>query len=170
MRYAQIRSIDISNGIGVACSIFFQGCSHHCYNCFNPETWDFKGGKEFTKEKQLEFINLCKQPYIDCISILGGEPTQQDCIEFSEFLDKLQSINKPIFLWSGYTYEELINLHKWYVLDKVSYLIDGKYIEELKDFSLKLRGSSNQRIIDCRKSIDRFLDLKKIEPIIATLG
>ena len=165
MRYSQIRNIDISNGIGVACSIFFQGCSHHCYNCFNPDTWDFNKGNDFTKERQSEFIELCKKPYVDCISILGGEPLQQNCIEFSEFLDSLQSINKPIFLWSGYTYEEIINLKKWYVLDKIDYLIDGKYIDELKDYTLRLRGSSNQRIIDCKKSIYKYLTCNKIEAV-----
>ena len=165
MRYSQIRSIDISNGVGVACSIFFQGCHLKCDNCFNPELWNFRGGKEFTREVQNEFIELCKKPHIDCISILGGEPTSQNCIEFSEFLDELQSLNKPIFMWSGYTYEELIEMKKWYVLDKINYLIDGRYVDELRDYTLHLRGSSNQRIIDCRRSIDIFLKYNKIEPI-----
>lgn len=166
MRYNSIIPQDVVNGKGVACTIFFQGCSHHCKGCFNQDTWDFNGGQEFTKESMEDFIELCKKPYIDCISITGGDSVEQDCIEFSEFLDKLQSIHKPIFLWSGYTYEELIDLHKWYVLDKVDYLIDGEYVEELRDTTLELRGSSNQRIIDCRKSIDKFLDLKVIEPVI----
>lgn len=165
MRYSQIRNIDISNGIGISCSIFFQGCSHRCHNCFNPETWDFNKGKEFTKEKQLEFISLCKKPYVDCISILGGEPVQQNCIEFSEFLDELRLIKKPIFLWSGYTYEEIINMNKWYLLDKIDYLIDGKYVEELHDYTLHLKGSSNQRIIDCKKSIEQYVKFDKIYAI-----
>lgn len=167
MRYNNIISQDVVNGKGVACTIFFQGCSHHCKNCFNESTWDFNGGNELTKEVINEFIELCKKPYIDCISISGGDAVEQDCIEFSEFLDKLQSINKPIFLWSGYTYEELLEMHKWYVLDKIDYLVDGRYIDELRDTTLELRGSSNQRIIDCRKSIDKFIYFKKIEPIIA---
>lgn len=169
MRYSQIRSIDISNGVGVACSIFFQGCSHRCKNCFNPNTWDFDGGYEFTKNIQLEFIELCKSPHIDCISILGGEPLQQDCIEFSEFLDSLQSVGKPIFLWSGYTYEQIIELKKWYILNNVDYLIDGKYVEELHDYTLHLRGSSNQRIIDCKESIKLFLKDNQSKPILATI-
>ena len=167
MRYSQIRSIDISNGVGVACSIFFQGCGHRCFNCFNKETWDFSGGYEFTKDMQNEFVELCKKPYIDCVSILGGEPLQQHRAEFSDFLDSLQSINKPIYLWSGYTYEEIMNSDNSYVLEKIDYLIDGKYVEELKDYTLKLRGSSNQRIIDCKRSVDMFLKNGSNEPILA---
>lgn len=165
MRYASILPQDVVNGVGVACTIFFQGCSHHCENCFNTDTWDFNSGKEFTKDVIADFIELCKKPYIDCISITGGDALQQDCVEFSEFLDKLQSLNKPIFMWSGYTYEELIEMKKWYVLDKINYLIDGRYVDELRDYTLHLRGSSNQRIIDCRRSIDIFLKHNKIEPI-----
>lgn len=169
MKYSQIRSIDISNGVGVACSIFFQGCSHHCYNCFNPDTWDFNSGKEFTKEIQMEFIQLCKNPYIDCISILGGEPLDQNCIELDRFLHILKSVNKPIFLWSGYTYEEIILMKKWYILDTVDYLIDGKYMDELNDYTLHLRGSSNQRIIDCKRSIKEYIKYDKINAITIDL-
>lgn len=167
MRYSDIIDIDVVNGVGVTCSIFFQGCSHHCHNCFNPNTWDFDGGEEFTKERQLEFIELCENSYIDCISILGGEPLQQNCIEFSEFLSNLKTIKKPIFLWSGYTYEEILDLKKWYILLDIDYLIDGRYVEELKDYTLHLRGSSNQRIIDCKRSVDMFLKNGSTEPILA---
>ena len=153
MRYAQIRDMDVVNGEGIACSIFFQGCSHHCYNCFNPDTWDFSRGKELTKEIISEFIELCKNPQIDCISILGGEPFDQDCIEFYEFIEDLKRVNKPIYIWSGYTYEELIANKKWYVLNEVDYLIDSKYVDELRDITLWLRGSTNQRIIDTKQSI-----------------
>lgn len=165
MRYNNIIPQDVVNGVGVACTIFFQGCSHHCHGCFNKETWDENLGNELTKDIIDKFIELCKKPYIDCISITGGDALQQDCIEFSEFLDKLKSIHKPIFLWSGYTYEEIISMHKWYVLDKINYLIDGRYIEELRDTTLHLRGSSNQRIIDCKESIKLFKIDKLSKPI-----
>ena len=78
MRYAQIREMDITNGQGIACSLFVQGCSHHCKGCFNPETWGFNGGKEWTQDIENKFIELCKRPHVDCVSILGGEPFDQD--------------------------------------------------------------------------------------------
>lgn len=152
MRYAQIRKMDISNGIGIACSIFFQGCKFQCKNCFNKVAWDFNSGFELTKEKQLEFVGLCNKPHIDCISILGGEPFQQNLNELYEFIMALKELNKPIFIWSGYTYEELLNISP-NIISNIDYLIDGKYIDELKDYKLYLRGSSNQRIIDVQKSL-----------------
>lgn len=152
MKYAQIRNMDISNGIGISCSIFLQGCTHHCKGCFNKETWDFNCGIEFTQEKQVEFIELCKKPYIDCISILGGEPFQQNLKELELFINELYKVNKPIFIWSGYTYEQIVHMCPS-ILNKVKYLIDGKYIEELKDYKLKLRGSANQRVIDVQETL-----------------
>lgn len=154
MRYSQIRNMDISNGIGIACSIFFQGCNHHCYNCFNQSTWSFDGGYEFTEDKQNIFFELCNKPHIDCISILGGEPFQQNLEELDIFLSKLQKLNKPIFVWSGYKYEELLKICP-NTLRKIDYLIDGKFINELKDYKLLLRGSTNQRVIDVKKSFEQ---------------
>lgn len=149
MRYNTIRSIDISNGEGIACSIFLQGCSHHCKNCFNPETWDFTKGKELTPNIQERFIELCKSSYIDCISILGGEPfDQQDIYNFIKYLHS--NVNKPIYIWSGYTYEELLKIpyaKKCFDENLIYCLIDGKFIEEQKNLNLKLRGSKNQRIL-----------------------
>ena len=157
MRYSLIRDMDISNGVGIACSIFFQGCRHHCKGCFNKETWDFNGGKEFTKEVQDKFIELCNKPFIDCVSILGGEPLQQDdTIGFYKFTENLKiKVRKPIYLWTGYTWEEIMQSRE---LTKkilcVDYLIDGKFEEDKKDLNLKLRGSSNQRIIDVIASLE----------------
>ena len=109
VKYNTIRDMDISNGEGIACSIFFQGCSHHCEGCFNPETWSFDTGKEFTEEVQHKFIEMCKKPYIKCISLLGGEPFDQDSCELYNFLKRLkQEVNKPVYLWTGYLYEELL--------------------------------------------------------------
>lgn len=158
MRYASIRDMDIINGIGIACSLFVQGCSHHCYNCFNQETWDFNGGKEWTKEIEDEFIEICKRPYIDCVSILGGEPLDQD-LDMLELLRRIKKeVGKPIYLWTGYTWETIFS-NEDYVLEMLilslcDYVIDGEYIDDLKDYRLKLRGSSNQRIIDVKKTLD----------------
>lgn len=154
MRYSGIIDFDVVNGEGIGCSIFFQGCSHHCKGCFNPETWDFKGGHEFTKDKQKEFIDLCSRPFIDFISLLGGEPLDQDRLEMFNFISKLKQLHKPIYVWSGYTWEE-INCSKEMkkVILLVDYLIDGEFQEDKKDLKLKLRGSSNQRIIDVQQSL-----------------
>lgn len=157
MRYASIRDMDVVNGIGIACSLFVQGCSHHCKGCFNQETWDFKGGEEWTKEIEDKFISLCNRPYIDCVSILGGEPFDQG-EHFYWFLQRLRhEVGKPIFVWSGYTYEQLIikDVPRDCLREGlVDYLIDGEFIDSLKDYKLHLIGSSNQRIIDVNKTIE----------------
>lgn len=158
MRYASIRKMDIVNGEGIGVSLFVQGCPFHCKGCFNQETWDFNGGKEFTKELKEKFIDLCKKDYVNFIGILGGEPLVQGD-EFYWFLKeiKYEVPNKPIFLWTGYKWEEIC-YHDvaWDIVREcVDILIDGKYEENKKDFSLKLRGSSNQRVIDVKKTLDK---------------
>ena len=155
MRYASIRDMDVVNGVGIACSLFVQGCLHHCYNCFNQETWDFKKGKKWTQEIENKFIELCKRPFIDCVSILGGEPFQQG-EDFYELLKKLKhNVNKPIFVWTGYKFEEIMESYPMQkCLIYIDYLIDGKYIDSLKDYKLSLRGSSNQRIIDIKSTFN----------------
>lgn len=156
MRYASIRDIDVSNGIGIAASIFVQGCTHHCKGCFNPSTWSFEGGKEFTEEVQDRFLEICKNENVDCVSVLGGEPLDQD-EELYKFLLRLKNEipNKPVFLWTGYTWEFIEGNGHMYKLvkDTVDVLIDGEYIENKRDFRLKLRGSSNQRIIMVKETI-----------------
>ena len=171
MRYASIRDMDIVNGVGIACSLFVQGCSHHCKNCFNQETWDFNGGKEWTKEIEDEFIEICKRPYIDCVSILGGEPLDQD-LDMLELLRRIKKeVGKSIYLWTGYTWETIFS-NEDYVLEMLilslcDYVIDGEYIDDLKDYRLKLRGSSNQRIIDVKKTLDsKTNDIKNYHKIV----
>ena len=171
MRYASIRDMDVVNGVGIARSLFVQGCTHHCYNCFNQETWDFNGGKEWTKEIEDEFIEICKRPYIDCVSILGGEPLDQD-LDMLELLRRIKKeVGKPIYLWTGYTWETIFS-NEDYVLEMLilslcDYVIDGEYIDDLKDYRLKLRGSSNQRIIDVKKTLDsKTNDIKNYHKIV----
>lgn len=154
MKYAIIRKMDISNGIGIGVSIFTQGCSHHCKGCFNSETWDFNGGYELTDNIKEDFIQACIKPQTDFISFLGGEPLDQ-ARDLKLILAEIRELtNKPIYLWSGYTYEQIVaNTERRECLEYITYLIDGEFIEELKDMKLKLRGSSNQRIIDVQKSL-----------------
>lgn len=147
MRYASIRSMDISNGEGVGISLFVQGCHSHCKNCFNPDTWDFNGGKEWTEEIEHNFFKLASKPYIKRISILGGEPLCNENInDITILIKKIKKIfpNKKIWLWSGYDFQSYIsNLE---IIQYLDYIIDGNYIDELRDISLIFRGSSNQQI------------------------
>ena len=157
MRYASIRKMDIVNGIGISCSLFVQGCSHRCQKCFNIETWNFNGGKEWTEEIEDKFIQLCQKPFVDCVSILGGEPFDQG-YNITLLLRRLRKeVNKPIFIWSGYTYEQLrYTEFAECIEDKLfDYLIDGEYVDKLKDCTLPLRGSSNQRIIDIKQTVEQ---------------
>ena len=153
MRYNKIRKMDISNGPGVRVSIFFQGCSFHCKNCFNKETWDFNGGLEFTDETIDEIIRLCSPDYITGLSILGGEPMHPNNIEGTIRLAKKFKEtypNKNIWSWSGFLMENICNKE---ILNYLDVLVDGQFVDELKDFTLDWRGSSNQRVIDIKKSL-----------------
>ena len=148
MRYAQIREMDISNGEGVGVALFVQGCpSPHCKNCFNPETWNFNGGKEWTQEVENKFFELANRPYIKRISLLGGECLAEENVKDVTMLAKKckeKFPEKEIWLWSRYDFETYIS--KLEIIKYVDYIIDGKYIEELKDISLLYRGSSNQNV------------------------
>ena len=144
MRYAQIRDMDIVNGEGKEVSLFVQGCPNHCEGCFNQETWDFNGGKKWTKEVEDEFIKLCKRDYVSCVSLLGGEPLAQN--DILDLLKRIKTeVDKPVYVWTGYT-AEFVMKYKSSELSYIDYLIDGKFEEDKKDVRLRLRGSSNQKI------------------------
>lgn len=157
MKYAKIRKMDISNGEGVRVSLFVQGCSFHCKNCFNQETWDFNGGKEFTTAEIQKIIELADKDYIAGLSILGGEPLHNNNVDevfhiVATFKEKFP--NKDIWLWTGFKFEDAIKDSKRkFILRNVDVLIDGQFEEDKKDLTLKWRGSSNQRVIDCKKSL-----------------
>lgn len=153
MRYNQIRKMDIADGPGVRVSIFFQGCAFHCKNCFNSETWDFNGGKEFTIETIDKVLDLCSEDYIKGLSILGGEPMHPANIEGTLTLAqafKERYPNKNLWVWTGFLFEQLKNQE---VLKYIDVLVDGQYVDELHDPRLKWKGSSNQRVIDVQKSL-----------------
>ena len=154
MRYNKIRKMDISNGPGVRVSIFMQGCSFHCKNCFNPETWDFNGGKEFDDSTIDEVLDLCGKSHVKGLSILGGEPMHPNNIEATTKLAKAFKEKYPtknIWAWSGFKFDE--DLKGKEVLNYIDVLVDGTYNNELNDPTLKWRGSSNQRVIDVKESI-----------------
>lgn len=204
MRYAQIRNMDISNGSGIGVSLFVQGCpfNPHCYNCFNPDTWDFNGGKEWTEETKNKFLELIDRPYIKRVSILGGEPLAEQNLDgvldlIKEIREKYpisQNVNlenpcksrdsepqngneirlsfprKTIWLYTGFTWEKIMYtrmphppkntieefLHwnqRAEIVSLCDVIVDGEYMDEQRDITLKWRGSSNQRVIDVQKSL-----------------
>ncbi len=155
MRYNLIRKMDIADGPGVRVSIFVQGCEFHCKNCFNKETWDFSKGKEFTDEVIARILELAEPEYIQGLSILGGEPLHPKNIDGTIKLAKAfreKFPDKDIWIWTGFLYENIVNKD---ILNYVDVIVDGQYQEELHDFRLKYRGSSNQRVIDVPKSVKK---------------
>lgn len=154
MRYNKIRKMDISNGPGVRVSIFMQGCAFHCKNCFNKETWSFKDGIEFTDETIDKVLELADKDHIVGLSILGGEPMHPNNIRATTRLAKAfkeKYPNKTIWVWTGFLYDR--DLKDKEVLNYIDVLIDGQYKDELHDFRLKWCGSSNQRVIDVKKTL-----------------
>ena len=171
MRYAAVRHFDITNGEGVGISLFVQGCNFHCYQCFNPETWDFNLGKEWTEDVEEKFLSLAGRDYIKRISILGGSPLcQENAYDISQLVTKLKHKypDKQIWVFTGYTWENLISpvivdelsFTIWkesidIVLHNIDVLVDGQFIYDKRDLSLAFRGSSNQRIIDVKETLKR---------------
>ena len=175
IRYSLIRKMDISNGSGIGVSLFVQGCRAHCKNCFNSETWCFSGGKEWTKQTKEEFLKLVEQPFVVRVTILGGEPLEPENVY--DVLSLIKDIkakfpDKQIWLYTGFTWEQIfkpISLNNLNPLDffktvKVKsarknivsmcdVVVDGRYVDELNDISLKWCGSSNQRVINVQKTL-----------------
>lgn len=163
----KIKKFDIANGEGIRTSIFFSGCEFHCKGCFNSEAWDFKSGKPFDLRTYLEEIKPTINEHVAGISILGGEPLHPNNIYDVYTLIlwfKMDFPDKNIWLWSGYTYEELMDIIEQReipfetfclqaILNNISVLVDGQFIEEQRDLTLKWRGSQNQRVIDIKKTL-----------------
>ena len=150
MRYAQIREIDVANGPGIRVSLYTQGCRRHCPFCFNEETWDFNGGLPFTEKEEDAIITLVNKPHIAGLTILGGEPMEKE--SRPAILHLLKRVrkecpNKNIWLYSSFLYEDFKNFEEP-ILDYVDVLVDGMFINDLKDPHLRFRGSSNQRLIN----------------------
>ena len=170
--------MDISNGEGVGVALFVQGCHFHCYNCFNPDTWDFNSGKEWTQDTEDKLIELANKPYIKRLSILGGEPLADENLDgVLHLVDRfrLSFPNKSIWIYSGFTWESIMNYEpsetddfdyieescigglyekRKEIVSQCDVMVDGRYIDSQRDISLKWRGSSNQRVIDVKKSLE----------------
>lgn len=173
MRYAQIRSMDVSNGEGVGVSLFVQGCPFLCKNCFNSDTWDFNGGKEWTEKTKNKFMELIDRPYIKRVSFLGGECLAEQ--NLNNVLSLIKEIRisfpeKSIWLYTGYTWNQImcpivtddLNPERDKILEmrkeivsNVDILVDGEYIDEQRNLSKKWAGSDNQRVIDTKKSLEQ---------------
>lgn len=159
-RYASIRKLDISNGEGIGISLFMQGCHFHCNNCFNPETWDFNGGSEWTDEVKNRFLELASNEHIHRISILGGEPLCDENVtavcDLCKEIKNRYADKKQIWVYTGYTFEAL-KLHpdKLDVLNYIDVLVDGPFVDNLQNFNLAFKGSSNQRLIDVKQTLSQ---------------
>ena len=162
MHYGNIKECDIADGPGVRVSLFVSGCRHHCKGCFNPETWDFQYGREFEKEDAENIIKLLEPPYIAGLTLLGGEPleyrNQQGLLPLLRMVKETYP-GKTIWCYTGYLYDRDILddfCGKWEetkeLLSYLDVIVDGEFVEAKKDISLRFRGSSNQRIIDVKKS------------------
>lgn len=153
MRYSQIRSLDIANGKGCRVSLFVQGCSFHCPGCFNPGTQDFSGGKEFTEETLTVLLKLAEPAYISGLSLLGGEPmhpqNRPEVLRLARRFKKAYP-EKSIWLWTGYMIEDIF---EDLVDSGIDVVVDGRFVEDLKDLRLKYRGSKNQRVINLAETI-----------------
>ncbi len=163
MNYATIKWYDVSNGPGVRVSLYVSGCRNHCKNCFNPETWDFNYGKPFTEEVEKSIINGLRPPYIKGFTLLGGDPFEpENQLVLAPFLKRLRKEfpEKSFWCFTGYDYERDLLTGKLgdaerveEMLECLDVLVDGKFVEELKDLNLRFRGSSNQRIILLKPSL-----------------
>lgn len=169
MKYNQIRECDIANGEGIGVALFVQGCHFRCSNCFNPETWDFNGGKEWTPEVKKKFLELASRPYIKRISLLGGECLADENLD--DVLDLVNEIrllfpNKSIWLYSGFRWSEIFNDGVYLTKDcsgwkrreivkQCTVMVDGRYIDSQRDITLHWKGSSNQRVINIQKSLSK---------------
>ena len=164
MHYGEIKKCDIANGEGVRVSLFVSGCTHHCPGCFNQDTWDFSYGKEYTDETEQEIIEALSPDYINGLSLLGGEPFEpQNQKVLVQLLRKVreQYPQKTIWCYSGYLFDrELLSESRARceytdeMLSMIDILVDGRFVEKLKDIRLVFRGSSNQRIVDVKKSLN----------------
>lgn len=164
MNFGEIKKCDIANGEGVRVSLFVSGCTHHCKGCFNSETWDFSFGNPFTTETEQEITDALSPDYINGLSILGGEPFEKvNQRVLLPFIKKVKTLypQKNIWCYTGYTFDkDLVIGGRAYcectddMLKYIDILVDGEFIEGLKDISLSFRGSSNQRIIDVAKSLN----------------
>ncbi len=165
MNYATIKYFDIANGPGVRVSLYVSGCRNHCKNCFNPETWDFGYGEPFTREVEDKIIEGLKPDYITGFTLLGGDPFEpENQVVLAPFLERLRAVypDKSFWCYTGYSFDRDLLSGKQGDIDTVmrmlnclDVLVDGRFVESLKDLNAKFRGSTNQNIIMVKESLKR---------------
>jgi len=162
MYYGNIKKLDIANGDGVRVSLFVSGCRNRCKGCFQPETWNFEYGQPFTPETEETLLQALKPSYVDGITLLGGEPFEPENQKvLVSFLRRVKEAypDKNVWCYSGYTLDQICGEGHPHcevskeMLSMIDVLVDGRFVEELKDISLKFRGSRNQRILDLKKTL-----------------
>ncbi len=157
MNYATIKKCDIADGEGVRVSLFVSGCTHHCKGCFQPETWNFDYGEPFDETVEAEVLKALEPDYIAGITLLGGEPMEsENAKRLYPFIKRVCTTypSKNVWCYSGYLFEELVEREECrQLLEFVDVLVDGEFVEEKKNISLRFRGSENQRIIDVKKTL-----------------
>ena len=157
MNYEKVDKCSVSNGAGVRTVLWVSGCDVHCHNCHNPQTWDFNSGIPFTDDTMQEILYDLSKPYIKGLTLSGGHPLDpHNAPKVLEIVKRVKMVfpNKDIWIYSGYEWENIIKdetLRE--IMRYTDVLVDGAYIDELRDISLPFRGSSNQRIIDVEKSL-----------------
>jgi anaerobic ribonucleoside-triphosphate reductase activating protein len=164
MNYIKIDSCNMNNGSGLRCVVWVSGCNHHCKNCFNPETWDSHNGDEFGEE-QFNFVcDTLRQPWCSGITFTGGDPLCQDNTGFhimNQLALTARSLGKTVWLWTGFKWEDIWNdesdmrIYRQNLISLCDVVVDGQYVDSLRDLTLKWRGSSNQRVILSRMSINQ---------------
>lgn len=166
MNYGAITYPDVNNGLGCRVTLFVSGCPHHCEGCHNPETWNEHFGKEYTVQTRNKLIQLLSPSYIKGLTISGGEPLYKPHREeIFNLVSKIKAVlpEKDIWIYTGYRIEDLIPIGEeidkttaiYQLLSHVDVLVDGRYMQNLRDTSLAFRGSSNQRIIDVKETLDK---------------
>ena len=163
MNYGEIKNCDIANGPGVRVTLFVSGCTNHCPGCFQKQTWDFNFGQPFTEQTQQQVLEMLAPDYISGLTLLGGEPFEpQNQRALLPFVKRVRREfpDKSIWAFSGFTFEQLIDpkAHPHCektqeLLSLIDVLVDGRFVEELKDITLRFRGSSNQRLLDMKKTL-----------------
>ena len=157
MNFGALKLCDIANGIGVRTVLFVSGCTHHCKGCFQPETWDFNYGQPYTKETENTIIEALRPDYIHGLTLLGGEPMEvENQRVLVELLRRVRSElpGKTVWCYSGYTWEQLTGRSRARcevtdeMLSLIDVLVDGEYVEDRRNISLRFRGSENQRLLD----------------------